>query len=186
MCRRRACGVERREQLVGGIGAGARQRVEQRRLAGIGVADQGNREHVAPGASASTRAPLPFQLLQALAQLLDAHADHATVQLDLLLTGSAGLAEPATLALQVRPAAHQPRRQVLQLRQFHLQLAFAAARALREDVEDQRGAVQHPEPERALEVALLRRRQRHVEYHQTGVTLLRQRLDFFDLARAPT
>jgi hypothetical protein len=40
-------GVQRGEQLVGRIGAGLHQRVEQRRLAGVGVADQRDVEGVA-------------------------------------------------------------------------------------------------------------------------------------------
>jgi hypothetical protein len=52
-----------------------------------------------------------------------AHAvrDHAPVELNLLLAGSAGLAQPAALAFEVRPAAYQARRQVLQQRQLDLQ-----------------------------------------------------------------
>ena len=65
------------------------------------------------------------------------------VDLELLLARAAGLADAAALALQVGPAAHQPRRQVLELRELDLQLAFAASRALREDVQDQLGAVEH-------------------------------------------
>ena len=40
-------GVERGEQLVGGVGVGLDQRVEQRRLAGVGVADQRDAEGAA-------------------------------------------------------------------------------------------------------------------------------------------
>ena len=58
-------GVERGEQLVGGVDAGAGQRVEQRRLAGVGVADQRHREHVAPRARARRWiCALLLQLLQ--------------------------------------------------------------------------------------------------------------------------
>ena len=39
-------GIERRKQLVGGINTGMGQCVEQRRLAGIGVAHQRNIEHI--------------------------------------------------------------------------------------------------------------------------------------------
>jgi hypothetical protein len=44
---------------------------------------------------------------------------------------------------------------VLELRELHLQLAFETARPLREDVEDQPAAIQHPAFELLLEVALL-------------------------------
>ena len=49
------------------------------------------------------------------------------------------------------------------LRQLDLQATLARARVLREDVEDQRRAVEHLDVERVLEVALLRGRQFVVE-----------------------
>ena len=61
---------------------------------------------------------------------LDALADHAAVELDLRFARAAARADAAALALQVGPAPHQPRRQVLQPRQLDLQLAFVALRAL--------------------------------------------------------
>ena len=55
----------------------------------------------------------------------------------------------------------QPRtrrlRDVLQLRELDLELAFEAARALREDVEDEAVAVEHAPLDELLEVALLAR-----------------------------
>ena len=80
---------------------------------------------------------------------------------------------PPRLALQVGPAAHQPRAEVLQPRQLDLQLAFVAARALGEDLEDQEGAVVDRQAELALEVALLRRAQRLVEEDFAGAGAVR-------------
>ncbi len=57
-------------------------------------------------------------------------------------------------------------------------------RALREDVEDQRGAIEHPQIQRALEIALLRRRQRDVEDHHVRVIRGGERADLLDLAAA--
>ena len=161
-----------------------RQRVEQRALAGVGVAHQRDREHPAPGAGA----PLHFAPLAQLHQLFLQHAharcDHAAVEFDLLLARAAGLAEAAALALEVRPAAHQARRKVLELRQFHLQLAFVGLGALREDAQDQFGAVEDLAAEFLLEVALLARRQRVVEDHGCRIHLVRREPDLPDLAAA--
>ena len=55
-------GVERGEQLVRLVGLGVGERVEQRGLAGVGVADQRHREHVAPHARAALHGPLLAQL----------------------------------------------------------------------------------------------------------------------------
>jgi hypothetical protein len=126
-------------------------------------------------------------LAQALLQLLHLLADHAAVQLDLLLARAARLAERAALAFQVSPPAHEARRQMLEARELDLQLAFVRASALREDIEDDVGAVVDLDGgvafrERALEVAHLRGRQLLVEDHDVGVVQHERLLDLLDLA----
>ena len=108
--------------------------------------------------------------------------DLASVEFDLLLARAAGLAQAATLPFKVGPAAHQPRRQVVELCELDLQLAFAALRTLRKDLEDQRRAIDHLDLERALEVALLRRAQRDVEHGEAGIGRLERSSEFLDLA----
>ena len=76
---------------------------------------------------------------------------------------------------------------MLEARELDLQLAFARARALREDVEDHVGAVEDADlrvalRERALEVAHLGRRERAVEDHDVGALLVERELDLVDLA----
>ena len=152
--------VQRGEQLVGGVGIGAGQGIEQRRLAGIGVADQRHPRQLAAHARASHLGVLDFDFLQALLQHVDALLQQAAVGFELGFAGTAQADGTTALALQVGPAAHQARGHVLELRQFDLQLAFGAARALREDVQDQAGAIDHATFQRALEVALLHRAER--------------------------
>ncbi len=101
-------------------------------------------------------------------------ADQPPVGLELGLARPAH-ADAALLPLEVGPAAHQPRRQVLELRQLDLELALRAVRALREDVEDQAGAVDDAAFERALEVALLRPGQRVIEDDEVGAGRAAQR-----------
>jgi hypothetical protein len=67
------------------------------------------------------------------------------------------------LTLQVSPSPNQPRGKALELRELDLHLAFRAARALREDIEDETGAVDHRTVETFLEIALLHRGQIVVE-----------------------
>ncbi len=66
----------------------------------------------------------------------------------------------------------QPRtrrlRDVLELRELHFELAFEAARALREDVEDQAVAIEHAPLGELLEVALLTRRERVIDEDHIG------------------
>ena len=91
---------------------------------------------------------------------------------------------PPPQARQVGPGARQPWQQVLELRQLDLQLALEAARALREDVEDQRAAVDDLAAERLLEVALLCGRERVVEDDDVGGRRSSERLHLLDLAAA--
>ena len=90
-----------------------------------------------------------------LLETADLVADQAAVCLELRLAGAAR-ADAAAEPLEVRPLAAQARQDVLVLRQLDLQPALPRPRVLREDVEDQRGAVEHLHVQRLLEVALLR------------------------------
>ena len=73
---------------------------------------------------------------------------------------------------------------MLELRQFDLQLALVGLRALREDLENELGAVHHAAHDLPLHVALLRRRQRMVEHHVHGVDLGRGATDLVHLPAA--
>ncbi len=76
--------------------------------------------------------------------------------------------DAALLALQVRPASHQSRGQVLQLSQFHLQLSFVAAGALREDIQDKSDAIKHAAAARPFHIPLLGGTQRMIENNEFG------------------
>ena len=106
------------------------------------------------------------------------------MQLDLSLAGAAAHADAAALALQMAPAAHQARSQVLQPGQFDLKFAFVALCAGGEDLENQRSAVSHRHAQHALEVALLRRRDGLVEQHGVSLVGIHQQLDLVGLAGA--
>ena len=72
-------------------------------------------------------------------------------------------ADAAALPRQRVARSDQPRHQVLELRELDLQLAFARARAAREDVENELRAIDDLAIERPFEVAQLRGRQLVVE-----------------------
>ena len=127
---------------------------------------------------------LALDAFELLLDALDALADHAPVELDLRLARAAARADAAALALEVAPAPHQARRQVLQARELDLELAFVAPGALAEDLEDQHRAVGDGDAEVALEVALLRRRERLVEDAPPRPVQLDQLLHLVGLAAA--
>ena len=95
--------VERREQQVLGEDIRPRHPVEQRRLAGVGVADQGHDRvrHLAPRLAVQIAGPA--NLVQFPLQLDDAVADQTAVDFQLAFTGTAEEAEAAALPFQVGP-----------------------------------------------------------------------------------
>src|SRR5205085_1320145 len=123
----------------------------------------GNREHVAACPPPALDQPLLPDGKDFSLQNLHPLRDIPAVELELGLARTAGRAEATALALEVGPAAHQARGEMLQARQLDLQLALARVRALREDLEDQLGAAEHAPVERELQVALLGGRKLVVE-----------------------
>ncbi|MNE05669.1 hypothetical protein D3C80_982390 [compost metagenome] len=175
--------IEGGEQLVGSEDVSLGQRIEQGRLAGVGIADQRDHRNLRALAPAPRQLALATHLLQALLDLANAHAQQAAVGFQLGLARTAQ-ADTALLPLQVGPATHQTRAQVIQLGQLDLQLALVGARALGEDVENQTGTVQHATLEHPLEVALLTGRKGVIEDDQVGRVALDLIADLLDLAAA--
>ena len=143
-------GVERGEELVLDEHLAARERAHQRRLARVGVADERDAQLVLP------RVPPVVLLLldggELLAQLGDAVADLAAVELDRGLAGAL-----AALALLAAARLAHARRDVVEARDLDLQPRLAAARVAVEDLDDDAGAIEHLGAGRALEVARLAR-----------------------------
>ena len=73
---------------------------------------------------------------------------------------------------------------ISEVRKFDLQRAFARSRALPEDFEDQAGAIDHLSLERALQIALLHRRERAIQDGESDLFVLDLARDLFDLAPA--
>jgi hypothetical protein len=161
-------GIERREQLVGRISVGTRQPIEERGLAGVGVAHQRDGRHFLPLAFLPRRLALLQHFLDAVVQRLDALADQATVGLELRFARAAQADAAAALAVEVGPAAHQARGHVLELRQLDLQLALEGARALGENREDESAAIEHAALQLFLQVAFLAGTEWRVDHHEVG------------------
>jgi len=154
------------------------QVVEERAFTGVRIADERNTESLVALTRTALRAALFFYLVQALLDCLDAIANHSAVKLNLRLSWATAIADAAALSLQVAPATHQARRQVLQARQLDLQLAFVALRALAEYLQDQHGAIGHRHTQMPLQIALLSRRQGLVKKHGFCLMGLDQSFDF--------
>ncbi len=122
--------IERHEQRVRRHRGIARQHVEQRRLAGVGVADQRNRRHCRLLPPLARLLAPPADQVDLFREHADAVPDPAAIGFEFGFAG-ASRADAAAEPRQRGARADQPRQQVLQLRQLDLQLAFARARALR-------------------------------------------------------
>ena len=180
--------VEGVEEPVPDADLGAGERVEQRRLAGVGVAGEGDARQRGALAPGPHHAAVALEPRQAPAQRGDAVAGQAAVGLDLALArapGADAAVHPAGAeALEVGPEPPHAGHVVFELGQLDLQLALGRVGVVGEDVEDHRGAVDHRHAERRLEVALLARRQLVVAGDQVGVAGGDLRLQLVELAAA--
>ena len=110
--------------------------------------------------------------------------DRAPVGLELGLAGAADEAKPAALPFKVGPGPNQPRALIGQRRHLDLQHALARRRTVREDLEDQPGAVEDLDLPGLFQIALLHRRHRSVDQHKLDLVLLDPGAQFLDLAGA--
>src|SRR5829696_7279799 len=146
--------IERDEQCVGGDRVIAGERIEQRGLARVGVADERHRGY-------RSLVPTFAQLRPALADLVDLSgkdadpvADAPSIRFELRFAGTPGAAATAEPGEGGR-RAYQPRHQILQLGKLDLELAFTSPGAPGENIEDQLRSVENLAIERLLEVAQL-------------------------------
>ena len=158
--------IERGKELVGRQRPRTGEAIEQRGLAGVGVADQRHAQGLAALAGTTARAALAIHLLQPFAHLADLVVDHPAVQLQLGFAGAAAHTDTAALALEVGPHPHQARGLVLQPGKLDLQLALVAAGTLGKYFDDQFGAVGHLHLPETLQVALLDGADGVIEQHQ--------------------
>ena len=190
-------GIEGREQLICRLRCSPRERVEQRRLAGVGVARQRHRGHACAEPAATALRSTAANAVQAAANLSQALAEHALVHLELGLArtpldaaayaasgaSAAGTADTG-LTIEVCPAADQAGLGVSELRELHLELALVGPGAIGEDVQDEFGTGHHPAFQTLFEVALLGGRQLVVEDHQIGLRRAHHAAEFGELARS--
>ncbi len=160
-------GIERGKEARVGHDARAGEPVEERRFAGVGVAHHRERGQRHFKALAPLRGAARLHGVQFLRELLDAVGDFAAVGFELGFAGAAG-ADAAAEPRHLNAFAGKPRQQVIELRQFHLELSFTGAGSRGEDVEDDLGAVHYAHVERFFEVAQLRRRKLLIEDDEVG------------------
>ena len=112
------------------------ERAHERRLAGVGVADERDAELVLARVAAVLL--LLLDRGELLAELGDAVADLPAIELDRGLAGAL-----AALPLLAAGRLAHARRHVVEARDLDLQARLAAPRVAVEDVDDDAGAVEH-------------------------------------------
>ena len=178
--------IERVEEPVAHAHVGARERVQESRLAGVRVARQRDGRQAGALALGTHRRARRLRVLQAATQGRDAVARQPAVGLDLRLARAPGadtaVHAAGAEALEVRPEPAHAREVVLQLRKLDLELALGRVRVVGEDVEDDRRPVDDRDAERFLDVALLARQQLVVTGDQVRVRVLDGAFQLLELA----
>jgi len=174
-------GIQRREQFVFDKHVRARQRVEQRGFARIGIADERDRPDRAFGPAAALHPAALPDVFDFLFETLNPPANDAAIHLEFLFAGSPNA--DAALLTHDGTAARQSRQHVLKLGQFDLVLAFIGLRALRKNIENQLGAVNHLDAENFLQVDGLAGTQIRIEQDDVRACLVHRRLHLRRLSR---
>ncbi len=114
---------------------------------------------------------LPLQLAQLALESRHAVAHAAAIDLELRLSRAATTDSTGEPRQRNVHALGQPRQPIAKLGQLDLEPAVPGARVLREQIEDELGAVDHPEIEAFAQVARLGGGEVLIEDHQVGVVL---------------
>ena len=120
------------------------------------------------------QAACPPHLIQFALEPHNAVPDQPPVNFDLALTRPAQKAEAAALAFQVRPGPHKPRALIFQMRQFHLQAAFARPRPFAENLQDQPRAINHLAAPGAFQIALLHGAEGSIHNHHAHLLVMQR------------
>ena len=177
--------VERGEQAVLREHAGVGQGVEQRRLPGVGVADDRHRGEAAALALLALQVAGAVELLEVAIELADPAQDPPAIDLEPRLAATEAHADAAALLGEPgRGAAPQAGQAVAQQGELDLGAAFERVGVLGEDVEDHGRAVDRRAAEQAFQVVLLCRRQLVVEHDGVGVDGEAQLAELLGLALA--
>jgi hypothetical protein len=174
--------IEGVEQAVAHTDIRAGEHVQERRLAGVGVAHERNRRQRCALALGTLHGARALDVLQTAAQGRDPVTRQAAVGLDLGLPW-APRADATAEALEVAPQPAHAGEVVLELGELDLELALSAMGVGSEDVEDDCGAVDDRHPEGLFEVALLARGKLVVTSHEIRVGAVQLGLDLLELAR---
>ena len=154
--------VQGDKEAIRGRHSGIGEPVEEGRLPGVRVADEGELAVPSPAPPTALDMAGPLDAAQILFEPVHATDEAPAVDFELGLARTPR-ADPAGLLGEGGPPPAQSRQAVAQEGELDLSLALGAARVLGEDVQDHRGAVDGRPTQDVLEVALLGGREVVVE-----------------------
>ena len=160
-----------------------RERVKERGFSGVCVTDERNHAEGNGLARAAARGALAADSFDGLLDLRDAVADAAAIGFEFLFARAA-CADATTEAGKFFAASGEARKQIIQLREFHLQLAFARAGMRGKNVEDELSAINDAAANSLLHVAKLNGREVVVHDDERDTMKFRFHADLVNLAAA--
>lgn len=175
-------GIESGEHLRISQDASLGEAIEQGAFARVGITDEGDGGEGNGLALFALDTASGADFIEIRFNGLDAAGDLAPIGLELCFAGTAG-ADPSAQAGHSNAAAGEAGHKVVELSQFHLELAFAGAGARGKDIEDELGAVEDLNAKGAFEIALLGGSELGVEENGIGAETSDQAFDFAQLAR---
>ena len=177
------CRIERGEHFRRREHFSVRERVEESGFSGVRVADESNHAERHSLAGAAARGSLAANRFDGFFNFTDAVANPAAIGFEFLFAGAAR-ADAAAEARELFAASREAREKIIQLRELHLELAFARARVRGENIEDELRAVDHAAANSLLHVAKLNGREIVVDNHERNTVEFRFHADFVDFAAA--
>ena len=135
-------GIQRREQFVLGQDRCPRQGIEQGGLTGIGVAHDRSQWPLMTLASVALGQPLATDDVEFIPDPFDPFLGLAAIGFELGFAFTTDGTEAPALSGKVGPEAGQARKEILELGELDLELAFPGAGALGEDLQNEGGAIQ--------------------------------------------
>ena len=148
-------GVQCCEELVLDQHVRAGKRVQERGFARVGIADERNDGLPLLFAAGAAEIAALFDFLQIAFEIINALADAAAIHFELRFAGAAR-ADAAAETGKLRALTGKTRKAIFHLCKLDLQFALGRLRVLGENIENQRGAIDHANAERVFKIALLR------------------------------
>ena len=164
-------GVERGKEAILHKYTRCGERIEQCRLASVGVTHDGDRRQPTTVSALTLLEARTTKVLQLTFQFGDALHDATTVYFELCFTRATRTNTATLLAECSRNSSSQTRQAVTRHCQLHLRLTFKRVRVLSKNIENDCSAIECSTTQQLFQVVLLCWRQLVIKHHGVGIDL---------------